>query len=404
MNKTKLALYLSFLFLFINLNSLLANDAVDKILFHELSWSEALEMAEQQDKLIFVDFYATWCGPCKWMANEVFTDYDVAEYFNENFINLSIDAEKEELELVESIMIDAYPTLIIFNAEGDIVRRNVGALASEDLLYFGESAIQLPDLASAYEEDPTDYSLVLSYLEQLIDTEPEKANEVAIMYLNSIEKSGLQSLDSWEIIKYVSDYSASIIDYVMENSEYYSVLDGFENFGMGLFSAMVYESVYKEDLILLNEAIDFEIEIRKISGTMSFEEDYYRLETEYLFYQLVGDIDKYIVLYDTFLRKYHWEEAEYLCSSAIQFIDDNYYEVTELDKMQMAMTWANRAVELESTNWYPHFTVAIIQYYDDEFDDAYKNASLSLELVEEPDYKDMVAELLAEIEMVRSDF
>jgi thiol:disulfide interchange protein len=58
------------------------------------SFSEALAQAEKQDKLIFLDCYTTWCGPCKWMAAKVFTQEEVAKNFNKNFICVAFDMEK----------------------------------------------------------------------------------------------------------------------------------------------------------------------------------------------------------------------------------------------------------------------------------------------------------------------
>lgn len=66
------------------------------IRFEEGSYQEALNKAKKENKLLFVDCYTSWCGPCKMLANEVFTNNEVADYFNANFVSLKVDCEKGE--------------------------------------------------------------------------------------------------------------------------------------------------------------------------------------------------------------------------------------------------------------------------------------------------------------------
>ena len=61
--------------------------------FHHGTWKEALAEAQKQDKLVFIDAYAKWCGPCKKMAKNVFTLSEVGDFYNENFINVKLDME-----------------------------------------------------------------------------------------------------------------------------------------------------------------------------------------------------------------------------------------------------------------------------------------------------------------------
>ncbi|NOX57362.1 MAG: thioredoxin family protein, partial [Planctomycetes bacterium] len=98
--------------------------AVDKA-FVPLSFDKACQKAEADGKLVFIDFYTTWCGPCKMMDKSTFTDEGVINWLKENTIALKVDAEKE-VELAERFKINSYPTLLFAKADGTEAGRFVG--------------------------------------------------------------------------------------------------------------------------------------------------------------------------------------------------------------------------------------------------------------------------------------
>ena len=112
------------------------------IVFIENSWLDALHQAQVKNKYIFVDAYATWCGPCNLLKNTTFKNSKVAAFFNDNFINVAIDMEKGDgPDLARQWGIQAYPTLIVFDANGKPVTGTVGYMGANDLLKFGKMAL-----------------------------------------------------------------------------------------------------------------------------------------------------------------------------------------------------------------------------------------------------------------------
>lgn len=105
------------------------------ISFFEGSLEEAKKEAKQNKKYLFVDVYATWCGPCKLLKRNTFSDAEVGTYFNENFVSKMVDGERGEgLELVRKHPIAGYPTMFVFDSEGNLKGKVVGYQTPSQLL------------------------------------------------------------------------------------------------------------------------------------------------------------------------------------------------------------------------------------------------------------------------------
>jgi len=61
-----------------------------------LSFEQAVELSKKEKKYLFVDVYATWCGPCKMMDKYTFADSAVAQILNNNFYPVKLNAEQRE--------------------------------------------------------------------------------------------------------------------------------------------------------------------------------------------------------------------------------------------------------------------------------------------------------------------
>ena len=101
---------------------------------------KAIADAQQADKLIFLDAYASWCGPCKRMEANVFTNAELGSYFNANFVNVKVDFDKNP-ELRKKYRVTAYPTLLFLNSDGSINKRYAGYRDAAELLKKGQKLI-----------------------------------------------------------------------------------------------------------------------------------------------------------------------------------------------------------------------------------------------------------------------
>lgn len=119
-------------------------DEAPGIKFSSLTYSEALKLSEKTGKPIFIDCYTVWCGPCKLLAKNTFTDTAVGNFFNENFINLKIEMEKDAdgPELSRLFKVRAYPTLLFVDGKGELVKQSLGYVTPEQLLAVAKEAVK----------------------------------------------------------------------------------------------------------------------------------------------------------------------------------------------------------------------------------------------------------------------
>jgi thiol:disulfide interchange protein len=113
------------------------------ISFFEGSLQEGLEKAKSENKLLFVDCYTTWCGPCKILKQYTFRDANLGDYMKDNYVSLAIDMETEAGQiLAKRYGIEAYPTLLFLDKYGRVVNHQVGGIGAEALLAKAEQTVR----------------------------------------------------------------------------------------------------------------------------------------------------------------------------------------------------------------------------------------------------------------------
>jgi thiol:disulfide interchange protein len=97
-------------------------------------YEDALAEARATRKLVFIDFWASWCPPCKRLERETFPHPDVQAELA-RMVSLSIDAESPAgIPLAEKYRVGGYPTLLVLGSDGAELGRFAGFLPPEGFL------------------------------------------------------------------------------------------------------------------------------------------------------------------------------------------------------------------------------------------------------------------------------
>ena len=98
--------------------------------------TEGLEIAKREDKLVMLDFYASWCAACKELDHKTYADPAVAAKLA-NYVNIKLDFTRssETTEaLTEKYQIPGLPVVIFMDAEGRVLKRFTGFVGPEEML------------------------------------------------------------------------------------------------------------------------------------------------------------------------------------------------------------------------------------------------------------------------------
>lgn len=177
------------------------------IKFENKSWTEILQLAKTENKPVFVDIYASWCGPCKKMSAEIFTKDSVAKAYNSNFICCQIDVDTSDGAIIKSKYdIRFFPTFLFVRGDGTLFYKKVGALDLNSFINMSTCALSdyndnktIQEWDIEYETKRNDFEFLLLYINKrarlglpymtvfehylsLIQPEIQISNEIAEIY------------------------------------------------------------------------------------------------------------------------------------------------------------------------------------------------------------------------------
>jgi thiol:disulfide interchange protein len=132
------------LIFFLGIVFLLVNRSYSQVHFEPLSWQQALGKARQENKMIFIDVYTTWCTYCRQMDANIFSLPEVGNFHNEHFINLRYDALKADgIAIRNGYRLLGFPTFLYLDPQGMVVKKTAGYQSKELLLQNSQMAFSL---------------------------------------------------------------------------------------------------------------------------------------------------------------------------------------------------------------------------------------------------------------------
>lgn len=348
------------------------------IQFHKDSkWTDLLAKAKAENKLIVVDAYTTWCGPCKMMDRNVFTDKEVGEFYNANFINAKFDMEAGEgLELAKTYEVRAYPTILFIDGSGKAMHRMVGVKPAGAFLEVGHIALDpdkrlagLEKRLDAGERDPAFIAEVISAFQESMH--PRTA-EVSELYLES-QTDWTTPENIRLVVENTQKTDSKRFKFLLENRAAVEKEYGANGYIQILAQVILQEAFpdMQTEGLPSNEKIA-EVLKAKLPAALAAQTS---LLVEMTIYQGQQDVKNYAAKAVEYFKKYPSEDYNQLNEAAWAF-----YEIVEDKEMlKEAVKWAEKSVQLRSL-YFNNDTLASLYYKIGDQKKARKTAEKAIEL------------------------
>lgn len=183
------------------------------------TFQSALDKAGEEGKMVFLDCYTSWCGPCKKMSSTIFPMQEVGDFMNPKFVSIKIDMEKGEgPALASDLEISAYPTFVIFKNDGSEIARFVGSSDAGKFIGRINKALTdttLSSMDSRFKAGERDRQFLFDYLSALNEVRRKKqCCAVAQILLEGHESTFASDTTLSKIfLKYINDPHAPIFLY-----------------------------------------------------------------------------------------------------------------------------------------------------------------------------------------------
>lgn len=234
-----------------------------------LSWDAVKQKAKEENKFIFLDVFATWCGPCKLMEKEVYSNDTLGQFFNKYFISVKVQSDQTQKDseniknwykdaetIIRQFRIEGYPSLVFLNPNGSRVEMQTGYKTSVDLIHIAKTALSP---SKKYDDPYEEYELLLEEYQQ------GKKNMSRMPYFIPLARS-LDPVIFKQALKEYTDYCLTLKPkerYNKENIQMWS------NFGYLKSTTRAFQFFYKDgeliDKVMNQKGFAFEIVSRTIN-------------------------------------------------------------------------------------------------------------------------------------------
>ncbi len=255
------------------------------IQFEHGTFAEALAKAKTEKKLVFMDCYTSWCGPCKMLARDIFPQKAVGDFFNQHFVNVKMDMESGEgVGLKEKYDVKAYPTLLFISPDGEVVHKLVGGMPAEELIEEAKVAL-VPELRTGalkqkYDGGNREHDFLITYLRALKKQYDQEGMTLVAREL--VKGSSLEQYMTMELFYVIAaarfPYESKEFKYLLENRDKVKDVAG------------VYEIRVVYDDVVYNYLKDYASKCESLEAL--------RKEIEYCFAQIeqhnIEEVKKYL--------------------------------------------------------------------------------------------------------------
>lgn len=354
---------------------------VSEIKFYHENWSEILNLAKKENKLIFLDAYAVWCGPCKYMANVVFKNDTVARFYNENFINAKFDMEKGEgLQLAKKYEVRVYPTLLYLNADGEVIHRVAGSMEPTDFIEEGKLVLSGKNLKyyqTEFSKGNSDEKFIKEYIGVLQKAYMD-ASEVVKKYFSTLSIEKKREKDNLMLIlENCDDITSDLYQWLIDNSKYLGMSE--DEFYIKL------RNKFNMDLLFTfrkngNDPKTYDSWLKKIKNIKYGKKDKLIAATKFYNARLLKDWDNYLKFADEYVLKFKVKNPQELNELAW-----NTYRMLPNDKnaLDKAEKWIKIAFEVDKQSPEIHDTYAHILFAKGDKDKAIEIENNALKLAKD---------------------
>ena len=350
------------------------------IKFEQDSFSNILSKAKKENKLVFLDAYATWCGPCKMLEKNVFSQKEVGDFYNLKFVNAHFDMEKGEgISIAKKYAINSYPALLFINGDGDVVYKTAGFMSVPEFIELGKNAANpdnnVKNKISKFNAGENNPEFLLDLIKNIYSTDFNFAKKVSERYFLNKKPSDLAKEDIGLLLyftkssedanyQYLNNNKAEILKFIPENV--------FNDFQKQMNFTTVFKNAVNENAQTIDENL-LNTELIKILGekegrllSSKIRADFYFRNKNFIGYQKAAieyyqDPEKYdaVELNDAAWNFYLYiddkvalQNAANWCLAAIKKQEESsntdtlakiYYKMGD---MKNAKFWAEKSIKI----------------------------------------------------------